>query len=139
VDVGHPNLHERMIVVRETLRSLDLASRESLVVFNKADTLSGPEGDALHEALAAEFPSAVFVSARTGEGVDALRDRLAATAAARWTKVDVTVPYRDGGLLQRVRERGALRNAEYGEAGIRIEADVPPDLAAELTSRSLAT
>ncbi|HEV8230258.1 MAG TPA: GTPase HflX [Candidatus Limnocylindria bacterium] len=139
VDVGHPNVHERMIVVRETLRSLDLASRESLVVFNKADTLSGPEGEALHEALAAEFPSAVFVSARTGEGVDALRDRLAATAAARWTKVDVTVPYRDGGLLQRVRERGALRNAEYGEAGIRIEADVPPDLAAELTSRSLAT
>jgi GTPase len=135
VDVGHPNLHERMIVVRETLTSLDLASRKALVVFNKADTLRGPEGDAVREALGAEFPAALFVSAHTGEGVDALRERLGAIAASGWTKVDVTVPHREGGLLQRVRERGKLRNAEYGEAGIHIEADVPADLAAELTSR----
>jgi GTP-binding protein HflX len=135
VDVGHPNLHERMIVVRETLTSLDLASRKTLVVFNKADTLRGAEGDALREALGAEFPAALFVSAHTGEGVDALRERLGAIAASGWTKVDVTVPHREGGLLQRVRERGKLRSADYLEAGIHIEADVPADLAAELTSR----
>jgi GTPase len=135
VDVGHPNLHERMIVVRETLVSLDLASRKTLIVFNKADTLRGPEGDALREALGAEFPAALFVSAQTGEGVNALRERLGAIAASGWTKVDVTVPHREGGLLQRVRERGKLRSADYGEAGIHIEADVPADLAAELTSR----
>jgi GTP-binding protein HflX len=139
VDVGHPNLHERMIVVRETLTSLDLASRKTLVVFNKADTLRGAEGDALREALGAEFPAALFVSAHTGEGVDALRERLGAIAASGWTKVDVTVPHREGGLLQRVRERGKLRNAEYGEAGIHIEADVPADLAAELTATARAT
>jgi GTP-binding protein HflX len=135
VDVGHPNVHERMIVVRETLRSLDLASREALIVFNKADALRGAEGAALREALGAEFPAAVFVSALTGEGVDGLRDRLGAIAASRWTKVDVTVPHREGGLLQRVRERGKLRRADYGEAGIHIQADVPPDLAAELTAK----
>lgn len=135
VDVGHPNLHERMIVVRETLASLDLASRKTLIVFNKADTLRGPEGDALREALGAEFPAALFVSAQSGDGVNALRERLGAIAASGWTKVDVTVPHREGGLLQRVRERGKLRSADYGEAGIHIEADVPADLAAELTSR----
>ena len=135
VDVGHPNLHERMIVVRETLTALDLASRKTLVVFNKADTLRGAEGDALREALGAEFPAALFVSAHTGEGVDALRERLGAIAASGWTKVDVTVPHREGGLLQRVRERGKLRSADYGEAGIHIKADVPADLAAELTSK----
>jgi GTP-binding protein HflX len=138
VDVEHPNLHERMIVVRETLASLDLASRESFIAFNKADTLRGAEGEALREALGAEFPAAVFVSARTGAGVEGLRDRLAGIAASRWTKVNVTVPHREGGLLQRVRERGKLRSAEYGEAGIHIEADVPADLAAELTSRRSA-
>jgi GTP-binding protein HflX len=139
VDVGHPNLHERMIVVRETLTSLGLASREILIVFNKSDTLRGGEGDAMREALGAEFPAAVFVSARTGEGVDTLRNRLGAIAASRWTKVDVTVPHREGGLLQRVRERGKLRNAEYGEAGIHIQAEVPADLAAELTASARAT
>jgi len=135
VDAAHPNIHERMQVVRETLASLSLADRETLLVFNKSDALRGPEGAALREALAAEFPAALFMSARTGEGVAALRERLAGTAASRWTRVDVTLPYREGGLVQRVRERGSLRNAEYGEAGIHIQAEVPPDLAAELDAR----
>jgi GTP-binding protein HflX len=92
----------------------------------------------LREALGAEFPAAAFVSAHTGEGVEALREQLGAIAASRWTKIDVTVPHREGGLLQRVRERGKLRNAEYGEAGIHIQADVPADLAAELAASAKA-
>ena len=135
VDARHPNVHERMLVVRETLASLELADRESLLVFNKADVLRGAEGAALREALGAEFPGALFVSARTSDGVEDLRARLAAAAASRWTRVDVTLPYRDGGLVQRVRERGSLRNAEYGELGIHIQAEVPPDLAAELSAK----
>ncbi|MEK7863963.1 MAG: GTPase HflX, partial [Chloroflexota bacterium] len=135
VDVGHPNLHERLIVVKETLASLELAGRPSLLVFNKADTLHGAEGDARREALAAEFPAAVFTSAHTGEGLDALRARLGELAAAGWERVKVVVPYADGALLQRVRERGSLRNTAYSEAGIEIEADVPPDLAHELTAK----
>lgn len=135
VDVGHPNLHERLIVVKETLVSLALGERPSLLVFNKADTLRGAEGDALREALAGEFPSAVFTSARTGEGLDELRARLAELSAAGWERVKVVVPYADGALVQRVRERGSLRNTAYSEAGIEIEADVPPDLAHELTGK----
>jgi GTP-binding protein HflX len=138
-DAGHPNLHERLVVVRETLRSLGLADRPTLVVFNKADTLQGAEGDALREALAGEFPGAVLASARTGEGLDLLRERLREQAAARWKHVRVTLPYSDGALVQRVRERGALRAADYSERGIEIDADVPADLAQELTSRKLVS
>ncbi len=132
VDVGHPNVHERMTVVRETLASLELAGRKTQLVFNKADSLRGPEGEALREALGGEFPAALFVSARTGEGVAELRARLAELAASEWKHVKVVVPYSAGALVQRVRERGALRGTQYGEAGIEIEADVPPDLASEL-------
>jgi GTP-binding protein HflX len=135
VDVGHPNLHERLVVVRETLTSLGLAERASLLVFNKADTLRGAEGDAMREALGAEFPAAVFASAKTGEGLDLLRARLGELTAAGWQHVHVTVGYAEGALVQRVRERGALRGTEYGERGIQIDADVPPDLAAELTHK----
>ncbi|HEU5288950.1 MAG TPA: GTPase HflX, partial [Candidatus Limnocylindria bacterium] len=138
VDAGHPNLHERLIVVKETLGTLGLADRPSLLVFNKADTLAGAEGGALREALGGEFPGAVFTAARTGAGLDALRARLAELAAAGWQHVKVVVPYRDGALVQRVRERGALRGTQYGESGIEIEADVPPDLASELTHRHSA-
>jgi GTP-binding protein HflX len=132
-DVSHPNLHERMRVVKDTLMTLELGAREQLLVLNKADALRGAEGEALREALGAEFPRAVLVSGRTGEGLDALRDRLADAARSRWTSVSVTLPYdRGGAMLQRIRERGALRREDYSEGGIAIEADVPADLAAEL-------
>ena len=137
-DVVHPNLQERLIVVRETLRSLELADRPSLLVFNRSDMLRGEEGGALREALGAEFPAAIFTSATAGEGLDALRTRLAETSAARFKHVKVVVPYSDGALVQRVRERGQLRAADYSERGIEIDADVPPDLAKELTAKRLA-
>jgi len=136
-DVSHPNVHERMRIVKDTLTSLGLASRPRLLVLNKTDLLDGAEGDALRDALGAELPAATFVSARSGAGVDALRERLGGAARATWTTIRVTLPYdRGGALIQRIRERGALRREDYSEGGIAVEADVPADLAAEL--RSLA-
>jgi len=144
VDVSHPNAHERMRVVDETLRSLGLGSlraqgplQPKLLVFNQTDRLRGGAGAALREALAAEFPAAIFVSALRGEGLDALRERLAAAATARWKRIDATLPYAAGALVQRIRQRGALRRAAYGERGIRIEAEVPPELAAEIAAAKL--
>ncbi|HET8567981.1 MAG TPA: GTPase HflX [Candidatus Limnocylindria bacterium] len=137
VDAAHPNVHERIAVVNETLASLGLADRRTLLVLNQADRLRGPEGEALREALSAEFPAAVFTSAKTGEGLEALRTRIAAEATAGWRTVKVLVPYAAGGLVQRVRERGALHREEHTEHGIRIEAEVPPSLAAELDGARL--
>jgi GTP-binding protein HflX len=136
-DVAHPNLHERMRVVKDTLAGLELGERPQLLVLNKTDALRGPEGNALRDALGAEFPRAVFVSGTTGLGIDTLRERLAEAARASWTSIRLTLPYdRGGAMLQRIRDRGALRAERYSERGIDVEADVPADLAAEL--RALA-
>jgi len=132
VDVAHPALHERMAVVDRTLAGLGLADRPRLVVLNKADALRGPAAAALREALAADMPAACLVAAATGEGLDELRARLAAAAARSWRRVRVRLPHAAGGLLQRIREHGALRRADYVPEGIEVEAEVPPAFAAEL-------
>jgi len=131
-DIAHPNLHECMRVVDDTLTSLGLAQKPRLLVLNQTDRLRGPEGEALREALAAEFPGGVLVSALRGDGLDTLRARLTESATASWHRIQATLPHRAGALVQRIRARGALRRADYEEAGIRIEADVPPELAAEI-------
>jgi GTP-binding protein HflX len=136
VDASHPNLHEQMEVVGETLRDLGLSDRPSLIAMNKADLLRGPEGTALRDALAAEFPGAVFVSARLAEGIEELRARLAEAAARGWRRVRVRLPYSAGALLQRIRENGALHRTEYVEGGIDVDADVPPSFALELEAAS---
>jgi len=139
VDAAHPNLHERIAVVNDTLASLGLGASPRLVVLNKSDALRAGEGEALREALGAEFPEAIFVSARTGAGIDALRERLARMTRADWKSVAVTLPYDTGGaLVQRIREHGSLLRADYGEGGIAVAAEVPAALAALLEEAGTA-
>ncbi|MDE3113306.1 MAG: GTPase HflX [Chloroflexota bacterium] len=132
VDAPHPDLHERMTVVDATLADLGLSDRPRLVVLNKADALRGTQGSALREALSSEMPTAVWTSATTGEGMGELRERLAHAARAGWLVVRLRLPHSSGALVQRIRERGSLRRADYTEAGIEIEAEVPASFAAEL-------
>ncbi len=129
-DLASPELHAEMRAVASVLKDLGLAGRPRLVVFNKLDLLADER--ARRAALVEEFPRAWFISARTGEGLAQLRDALGKAASAGWRRVRVTIPYRAGALVQRVRERGALLREEYGEAGITLEANVPPELAGEL-------
>jgi GTPase len=103
------------------------APRELLVV-NKVDVASGLTLAKLRHAL----PGAVFVSAHTGEGIDALRRRMAELAVPNHTAVDVVIPYDRGDLVARVHADGRVQQAEHNSDGTRIKARVPVALAASL-------
>lgn len=90
--------------------TLALRGADSLVVLNKADLAPGGMDDAL------------AVSARTGEGLDALRRHLEAAAAAR-------AGLSDGAALTRPRHRAALREAV--EELSRLPSAGLPELRAE--------
>jgi len=99
-----------------------------LLVVNKIDAAGGLMLAKLRHAL----PGAVFVSARTGDGIDALRRRMAELAAPTDTAVDVVIPYHRGDLVSRVYSDGRVQHEEHGGDGTRIKARVPVALAASL-------
>jgi GTPase len=99
-----------------------------LLVVNKVDAASGLELARLRRAL----PGALFVSARTGDGIDALRRRMAELAAPTDTAVDVVIPYDRGDLVARVHADGRVQQTEHSSDGTRIKARVPVALAASL-------
>ena len=88
----------------------------------------------LHAATVATraLPGALFVSARTGDGIDALRRRMAELAAPTDTAVDVVIPYDRGDLVARVHADGRVQQTEHSSVGTRIKARVPVALAASL-------
>ncbi|PIB37227.1 GTPase HflX [Reichenbachiella sp. 5M10] len=45
VDISHPSFEEQMTVVNDTLAELGVADKEMIVVYNKIDRLSAPEGE----------------------------------------------------------------------------------------------
>lgn len=99
-----------------------------LLVVNKVDAAN----DLTLAQLRHGLPGAVFVSARTGEGIDALRRRMAELAAPADTAVDVVIPYDRGDLVSRVHADGRVQQAEHSPEGTRIRARVPVALAASL-------
>ncbi|BBZ23496.1 GTPase HflX [Mycolicibacter hiberniae] len=99
-----------------------------LLVVNKIDAA----GDLALAQLRRALPDAVFVSAHTGDGIDALRQRMGQLVAPVDTAVDVVIPYGRGDLVARVHEQGRVQHAEHGEGGTRIRARVPLALAASL-------
>jgi GTP-binding protein HflX len=99
-----------------------------LLVVNKIDAA----GDLALAKLRRALPGAVFVSARTGEGVDALRRRMAELAAPTDTAIDVVIPYDRGDLVSRVHADGRVQQTAHISDGTRIKARVPVALAASL-------
>ncbi|KKC01119.1 GTPase HflX [Mycolicibacter arupensis] len=136
VDGSDPAPLAQISAVREVISQV-IAEHDSgpsgrrapeLLVVNKIDAA----GDLALAQLRRALPDAVFVSAHTGEGIDALRQRMSELVAPVDAAVDVVIPYGRGDLVARVHEQGRVQQAEHGEGGTRIRARVPAALAASL-------
>ncbi len=113
IDASHPQLREQMRAVTEVLGEIGAAESPQLLVFNKTDATAPDELERLHT----RFPGAVFVSGRTHDGLDGLRQRVAEEAARGSSTLEVLVPYSRGELVQLAHERGRILAEEHTEAG----------------------
>ncbi|WP_198339330.1 GTPase HflX [Mycolicibacterium arabiense] len=115
-------------VVNEVVAEYDIAAPPELIVVNKTDAASGLTLAHLRRAL----PDAMFVSARTGDGIDRLRQRMSEMVIPTEKTVDVTIPYDRGDLVARVHADGMIDATEHTDDGTRIKARVSAALAASL-------
>ncbi|MDR1807401.1 MAG: GTPase HflX [Propionibacteriaceae bacterium] len=128
VDGADADPQGQIDAVRTVLGDIGAGEVPEQLVFNKADVAD----PAVLAALLTRHPDALVVSATTGEGIDALRRRLADRLPRPRTRVTVTVPYARGDLLDQVHKRGELLSEDHGPLGTAIEALVDEPLAAQL-------
>ncbi|WP_424185160.1 GTPase HflX [Actinokineospora sp. G85] len=132
VDGSDPMPEWQVTAVREVLNEIgerhETAMPQELVVVNKVDTASELALARLRHLL----PGAVFVSARTGQGLDELRARVAELLPRPDREVDILVPYDRGEFVARVYQEGEVLVERHTEAGTELRAMVKPDLAGAL-------
>jgi GTP-binding protein HflX len=128
---GADEVPERQLAaVREVLREIGAAGVPEIVVINKADI-----ADPLVLArLRRAEPHSVVVSARTGEGIEALLAAVEADLPRPEVEVDVLVPYDRGDLVSRAHAHGIVVAEEHTADGTRLRARVGPELAADLAA-----
>ena len=91
-----------------------------VIVVNKAD-VADPE---VLDRLARAHRHSVVVSARTGDGIEALLALVAEELPKPDVEVDLLVPYDRGEVLSRIHDHGEVLAVEHVEAGTRVRAKV---------------
>ncbi|MDQ3938656.1 MAG: GTPase HflX [Chloroflexota bacterium] len=129
VDVSDRHAAEHRQTVHQVLDDLGAADKPRLLTYNKADLVDPSARNS--DVPAPSIAGSVLVSALSGYGMDVLRARLAALLAEVWEEVDVSLPYSEGELLSRVRERGTV-DISYRARDVRVRGRVAPTLAGEL-------
>jgi GTP-binding protein HflX len=110
------------------LQEIDAASVPELIVVNKVDAMTEEDILTLRQAL----PGAMWVSARTGAGIDQLRETIAVRLPHPAVDVDVLLPYDRGDLVARVHRDGEVLSEKHEDDGTRLTARVDGALAAAL-------
>ncbi|CAN5777445.1 GTPase HflX [soil metagenome] len=129
VDGSDAHAPEHRRTVQTVLEELGAGEKPRLVALNKADLVAPVARSA--EQPAPLLGDRVPVSARTGFGLDSLRVALAGLLGDLWEDVDEVVPYSEGELVARVRERGSVE-ITYRESDVHVVGRVVPSLAGEL-------
>lgn len=103
------------------LRDIGADDKPRVTVLNKVDLLSASERDELRFT----WPTAVQVSARTGEGIPSLKESIREVVEMGMEPVDLLVPYSEGSRLSELHEiaLGLSRTDEPG--GVRVSAHLP--------------
>jgi GTP-binding protein HflX len=129
LDASHPRVMEFYNTTMKVLADLGADTKEMLVVFNKMDRVAD---DSTRTVLRRHFPDAVFISVHSGDGLDALVERIGEFVSKNTGHVELRLPPERADLLARLHREGAVHAVEYEEDAIRVRATLPDRLSESL-------
>lgn len=129
VDASNPQREKQMHIVYETLKTLGVEGKKIITLFNKQDKLQQEE---LLKDFKADYT--LKISARTGEGLEQVRETLEKILREDKQFLEGVFPYDSGGQISLIRKYGELLEEEYREDGIYVRAFVPVEMYRNLSS-----
>ena len=128
VDASHPQATEQIRAVNEVLDEIGAGTRPTLMVFNKTDRVAEPGVTA---RFLDQYPHAVAVSAKRGEGFPAWLAELGNRLRPVRDFVELEVPHDASALIARAHELGQVIERRYHGDTVRLKVRLPPHLRAE--------
>ena len=130
VDGSHPDPEGQISAVREVLADIDAGKVPELIVINKADAADPLVVDRIRR----REPHSVVVSARTGQGMDAVLEAIEEDLPRPSVEFHVLLPYERGDLVNRLHQEGEIAEMEHTADGTNLRGRANPDLAGELAA-----
>jgi len=122
LDASQPAVLEFYQTTVRVLEELGSHDKQTLIVFNKIDKVEDP---AVLAHLRRHFPEALFISVHTGEGVEALVERIGEWVADAATTREIRLPVAAGAELARLHREAQVHEIEYFDDEVRVVATLP--------------
>ena len=124
VDASNEEASSQMLVVYDTLRSLDVVDKDIITVFNKTDLIK--EGEELPRDFHAD--KILKMSAKTGDGIEDLKKTIENILQNQRVYLEHIFSYKDAGKIALIRKFGEIKSEEYIDDGISIKAYIPAEI-----------
>lgn len=114
IDSADPNREEHIEVVEKLIRQLSKEGTRVLRCYNKCD-----------KVVIADIPAevdSVFISAATGQGLEALLSAIERSLGKARHHVSICLPYSMGGQVEVLHDNAKVLCVEYAAEGIKIDA-----------------
>ena len=112
-DASSEHWNEEIAVTKEVLDELGCSDKPMIQVFNKCDLLDIRPG-----------LSGVYVSAKTGEGLDELLEAISQKLSERIVHAMLLFPFSEVGKVALLRDRGNIITEQWKEDGLLVQATV---------------
>ena len=134
VDAAHPDPEGQIQAVRTVLNEVDARNIPEIIVLNKADVAD----PFVVERLRQREPNHVIVSARTGDGIEELLQKISASIPRPGVQMELMIPYDRGDVVNKLHGAEAeILAIEHTENGTRMMVKVREGLAAEVEQFSI--
>lgn len=118
VDYSDVNHLDQIRVTEETLKELGASDIPAIYVYNKADKVMKESG------LPKILGNRIYMSAKNKIGIDELLSLIEKVLADLFREGTFCIPYSEGGIMSYLNDNAVVKNTEYKEDGIYIEAKV---------------
>lgn len=112
-DCATPDADNRVTVVNGVLKEIGAGAKPVINVFNKCDV------DNTYIPNTTDGTN-VFISAKTGYGIDKLMDAISDTAPGKKREHSLLIPYSDGGVLNELHNSEKVLTEEYTGEGTKV-------------------
>lgn len=133
VDASHPEFEAQIAATEGVLGELGIEGKPTILVFNKVDAL---EEAGLRDRLLAMPQEKILISARTGEGLDALLAAIQGHQERAFQAVTLMLPHSDGKTMALLHQVGAVLDTRYEADGVIVKVKIAPADLARIESHS---
>jgi GTP-binding protein HflX len=126
LDVTNPNVEQHHATTLAVLGELGAADKTMITVFNKIDAAT----PAMLLKARQLVPDALFVSAQTRAGLDALESRCLELIAETHAATELLVPHTRYDVIARLHAVGHVQEEEQRDDGVHLRGRFPPTQAA---------